>query len=370
MKIAVGCDHAGFVLKGAVTDFLKARGIEVLDCGAFAEEKSDDYPNVAFRVAQVVSEEEIDGGVLLCGTGVGVAIAANKVYGIRAMACNDPELARMAKAHNNINIITLGGRVARPEQVPTILGVWLDTPFEGGRHLQRLNKISQAEHSTLCAGLLSKGQQSAKGRVVIFNHPLVQHKVGIIRDKNTTVKQFRELLQEIAGLMVYEITRSLPLVDAEVETPIATTTAKTLAGKKLAIVPVLRAGLGMVDGILQLVPNAKVGHIGLYRDPETLNPVEYYCKLPPDIEERDVYILDPMLATGGSSSAAISLVKKRGGKKVSLVCLIAAPEGIERVQKEHPDADIFIAALDSHLNDHGYIVPGLGDAGDRLFGTK
>ncbi|MBR1672039.1 MAG: uracil phosphoribosyltransferase [Fretibacterium sp.] len=370
MKVAVGCDHAGFVLKSAVLDFLRTRGIEPLDCGAFSEEKGDDYPSVAFRVAQLVSSEEVEGGVLMCGTGIGVALAANKTSGVRAAPCNDVELARMGKAHNNINVITLGGRVIKPEQVPAILEAWLSTPFEGGRHLQRLNKISQAERSTFCTNLLSKGQGAIQGRTVIFNHPLVQHKVGIIRSQDTTVKQFRELLQEIAGLMVYEITRDLPLVEAEVETPVARTTVRTLAGKKLAIVPVLRAGLGMVDGILQLVPNAKVGHIGLYRDPETLNPVEYYCKLPQDIEERDVFVLDPMLATGGSAAAAISLIKRRGGQKVSLVCLIAAPEGIERVHKEHPDADIFIAALDSHLNDHGYIVPGLGDAGDRLFGTK
>jgi uracil phosphoribosyltransferase len=198
----------------------------------------------------------------------------------------------------------------------------------------------------------------------------VQHKIGIIRDKNTSVKEFRELVQEIAGLMVYEITRNLSLSEVRVETPVAPATAYTLTGKKLAVVPVLRAGLGMVDGILQIIPNAKVGHIGLYRNPETLNPVEYYCKLPQDIGERDIFILDPMLATGGSAAAAISLVKARGGQKVSLVCLIAAPEGIQKVHETHPDVDIFIAALDHCLNDHGYIVPGLGDAGDRLFGTK
>ena len=180
----------------------------------------------------------------------------------------------------------------------------------------RINKIAAAEAADLCAGLPSGG------RVVVFNHPLVQHKVGIIRSRDTSVKEFRELLQEIAGLMVYEITRNLPLTEVQVETPLAVTRARTLEGKKLAIVPVLRAGLGMVDGILQLVPNAKVGHIGLYRDPETLNPVEYYCKLPQDIEEREIFVLDPMLATGGSAAAAISLVKQRGGQKVSLMCLI------------------------------------------------
>ena len=364
MKIAVGCDHAGFVLKSAVTEALGRRaGVEVVDFGTHSEERVD-YPDIALKVARAVSNGEAASGVLLCGTGIGMAIAANKVKGIRAAACNDVESARMAKAHNDLNLITLGGRVIDPGQVPAILDAWLSTRFEGDRHLVRINKIAAEETATLCADL------SSGGRVVVFNHPLVQHKVGIIRDKDTSVKEFRELVQEIAGLMVYEITRNLPLTDVQVETPLAATTARTLEGKKLAIVPVLRAGLGMVDGILQLVPNAKVGHIGLYRDPETLNPVEYYCKLPQDIEEREIFVLDPMLATGGSAAAAISLVKQRGGQKVSLVCLIAAPEGIERVHREHPEADIFIAALDSHLNDHGYIVPGLGDAGDRLFGTK
>lgn len=364
MNIAVGCDHAGYVLKPVVMDCL-ARNPEVrlLDFGTHSEERVD-YPDIALEAARAVSEGKADCGVLLCGTGIGMAIAANKIKGIRAAACNDVESARMARAHNNLNVLTLGGRVLAPGQVPGILDAWLTTPFEGGRHLVRINKIAAAEAADLCAGLPSGG------RVVVFNHPLVQHKVGIIRSRDTSVKEFRELLQEIAGLMVYEITRNLPLTEVQVETPLAVTRARTLEGKKLAIIPVLRAGLGMVDGILQLVPNAKVGHIGLYRDPETLNPVEYYCKLPQDIEEREIFVLDPMLATGGSAAAAISLVKQRGGQKVSLVCLIAAPEGIERVHREHPEADIFIAALDSHLNDHGYIVPGLGDAGDRLYGTK
>ena len=364
MKIALGTDHAGFILKDAVTKFLSSRKIEVIDFGAYMKNDDDDYPDVAFKASRAVADEEADAGILLCGTGYGISIAANKVLGIRAVACDTPESARRAKSHNNINVIALGGSSVNPSDVPAILSAWLDTPFEGGRHLRRINKISMAERSTLNAHL------SSGGRVVIFNHPLVQHKVGIIRDVNTSVKQFRELLQEIAGLMVYEITRSLPLTAKEVQTPIEKTTVKTIEGRKMAIVPVLRAGLGMVDGILQIVPNAKVGHIGLYRDPETLKPVEYYCKLPFDIEEREIFVLDPMLATGGSSAAAISLIKKRGGRKISLVCLIAAPEGIEKVHSEHPEVDIFAAALDSHLNEHGYIVPGLGDAGDRLFGTK
>jgi len=204
----------------------------------------------------------------------------------------------------------------------------------------------------------------------VMDHPLIQHKVTLMRDKNTGTKEFRELLQEVAMLMVYEVMRDLPIEMHEVETPVQVCQSGTIAGKKLGLVPILRAGLGMVEGVLKLVPNAKVGHIGLYRDPQSLEPVEYYCKLPPDVEQRDLFVLDPMLATGGSSCAAIEFIKKRGGKNIRLVCLIAAPEGVQRVQEEHPDVDIFVAALDSHLNDHGYIVPGLGDAGDRIFGTK
>lgn len=204
----------------------------------------------------------------------------------------------------------------------------------------------------------------------VVDHPLIKHKLSIMREKETGSKDFRQLLSEIAMLMCYEITRDIPVVDVEIETPVAKMTAQKVEGKKLAIVPILRAGLGMVDGILSLVPVAKVGHIGLYRDPETHNPVEYYCKLPQDIEERYIIICDPMLATGGSASGAIEMLKKRGCSQIKLLCLVAAPEGVERLQKEHPDVQIYAAALDEKLNEHAYIVPGLGDAGDRLFGTK
>ena len=204
----------------------------------------------------------------------------------------------------------------------------------------------------------------------VFDHPLIQHKLSILRDKNTSVKEFRELVGEIAMLMCYEATRDLPLEEVEIETPVAKATVKRLAGKKLAIVPILRAGLGMVDGMVSMMPNVKVGHIGLFRDPQTLEPVKYYFKMPADIEERDVIVVDPMLATGGSASAAITFLKQDGVKHIKLMCIIGAPEGVKRMQEDHPDVDIFVAALDDHLNDHGYIVPGLGDAGDRIFGTK
>ena len=208
------------------------------------------------------------------------------------------------------------------------------------------------------------------GKVHVFDHPLILHKLHVLRDKDTPVKEFRELISEIAMLMCYEATRDLPVEDVDVETPVAVAKCKRLSGKKVAIVPILRAGLGMVDGMVSMIPNAKVGHIGLFRDPETLEPVKYYFKMPPDIQERDVIVVDPMLATGGSASASLSFLKEAGAQHIKLMCIIGCPEGVSRIQKDHPDVDIYVAGLDSHLNDHGYIVPGLGDAGDRIFGTK
>ena len=207
-------------------------------------------------------------------------------------------------------------------------------------------------------------------KVYVFDHPLIQHKVSLMRKTDTTVKEFRELATEVAMLMGFEATRDLELEPVEIETPICKTTVNMLKGEDIAIVPILRAGLGFVDGMLALVPNAKVGHIGLYRDPETHKPVEYYCKLPTDIEKRKIFVVDPMLATGGSAAAAIDFIKQRGGKDIVFMCLLAAPEGIDALQKAHPDVDIYIAAKDERLNENAYIIPGLGDAGDRLYGTK
>ena len=207
-------------------------------------------------------------------------------------------------------------------------------------------------------------------KIVIMDHPLIRHKIGLIRRKEIGTKEFRETIGEIAMLECYEATRELELEDVEIETPICKTTVQEIKGKKLAVVPILRAGLGMVDGMLTMIPAAKVGHIGLYRDPETLAPVEYYCKLPADSAEREIFVVDPMLATGGSALAAVELLKKHGCKKLHFLCIIAAPEGVKAFTEAHPDVDLYIGALDEHLNDHGYIVPGLGDAGDRIFGTK
>jgi uracil phosphoribosyltransferase len=208
------------------------------------------------------------------------------------------------------------------------------------------------------------------GTVTVLDHPLIQHKLAILRNKNTGVKEFRELVSEIAGLMCYEATRNLPTVEVEVQTPVSTAKCHILAGKKLAIIPILRAGLGMVDSMVDMIPSAKIGHIGLYRDPETHMPVEYYCKLPDDIENRQVFVVDPMLATGGSAVAAIDFLKRHGCKTITMMNIIGCPEGVEAVQKAHPDVDLYLAAVDEKLNEHAYIVPGLGDAGDRIFGTK
>jgi len=367
MHVVLGSDHAGFELKEKVKDALAAvKGIDVNDLGTERGDKSVDYPDIARKVAVAVAAGKAQRGILFCGTGIGMSIAANKIPGVYAAHVCCEETARLSRAHNNANVLTLGGRTMDHEKAVDAVLTWLRTSFEGGRHMKRFRKIQTFEEEM--------GRQvprkNAGGRLVTFEHPLIKHKIGMVRDETTPVKVFRELVQEIAGLMVYEITRDLPLEPVQVKTPITETEAWSLAGKKMAVIPILRAGLGMVDGILQLIPNAKVGHIGLYRDPETLEPVEYYCKLPGDIEERDIYIVDPMLATGGSAAAAIELVKRHGGCRIALVSLIAAPEGVEKVHSQHPEVDIFTAALDSHLNDHGYIVPGLGDAGDRLFGTK
>jgi uracil phosphoribosyltransferase len=353
-------------MKEELRAFVEKLGHDVEDVGTFSGEKSVDYPDWAFKAADIVTSGKADRGILICGTGVGMSIAANKARGIYAALCHDEFTARMSREHNGANVLVLGCWTTGIAVARSITEIWLGGEVLGDHHMIRRQKVMTYESQSRGEEIKSQGS----GRIVIIEHPLIQHKLSIVRDKNTSVKDFRDLVQEIAGLMAYEISRRLPLEQIDVETPVCATKGFSLSGKKLAVVPVLRAGLGMVEGILRLIPNAKVGHIGLYRDPDTLQPVDYYCKLPNDIGDRDIFIVDPMLATGGSASAAISQVKRHGGVRISLVSLIAAPEGVTRVSSDHPEVDIYAAALDSRLNDHGYIVPGLGDAGDRLFGTK
>ncbi|MGI6443275.1 MAG: uracil phosphoribosyltransferase [Synergistaceae bacterium] len=371
MKIALGADHAGFALKETIKTYLLEKGHETIDCGTMNENMSTDYPDWGFKTAMAVANNEADRGILICGTGIGMSMVANKVKGIRATLCHDHYTAQMSRKHNNSNILVLGSRVTPLDLALEITEIWLTTDFDYGKHEIRVEKINKLERECHTESSMSSCScKTTPGKTFVVDHPLIQHKLSLLRDKNTSSKDFRDALQEISTLLVFPATKNLSLEKVEVETPIEKTETLALSGKKLAIVAVLRAGLGMVDGILRVIPNAKVGHIGLYRDPETLQPVDYYCKLPGDISERDILLVDPMLATGGSASSAADHLKKEGAKRIMLLSLLAAPEGIAHFHEKHPDIDIYVAAIDSHLNKNGYIVPGLGDAGDRLFGTK
>ena len=357
--IALGCDHGGYSLMQEVKVHLDKRGLEYYDFGCHSENQCD-YPEFAKKVCDAINEKRCSKGILICGTGIGMSMAANKVDGIRAALCSDCFSAEATRQHNDANVCCIGARVTGPALALSIIDTFLDTKFSNERrHIRRIDQFSNWEKKDLIEEMVN-----------IMTHPLIQHKIGIIRKEDTSSKEFREMIKEIAMLMSYEACRNLPLEEIDIQTPIAATTAMQLAGKKTAIVPVLRAGLGMVDGMLAIMPAAKVGHIGLYRDPDTLKPVEYYCKLPSDIANREVFVTDPMLATGGSASAAVSLLKERGALRIHFMCIIAAPEGIKKMREDHPDVDLYIGALDEKLNSHGYIVPGLGDAGDRIFGTR
>lgn len=370
LKISLGADHAGYAMKEAVKAHLLQKGHEVIDYGTTSEEVSVDYPDWGMIAASSVVRKEADRGIVICGTGIGMSIVANKVKGIRATLCHNHYTAEMSRKHNDSNVLVMGSRVTSLKMALEITDIWLDTNFESGKHKTRIEKISNIEKT---CGLVESAYLSKNepiGRTFLLEHPLIQHKLVLLRNKNTTTKSFREAVQEISTLMVYPVTTSLPLGNVEIETPIEKTVAHPIQGKKLAIIAILRAGLGMIDGMLKVMPNAKVGHIGLYRDPKSLKPVDYYIKLPEDLSEREVLLVDPMLATGGSAVAAVEHLKAEGAQSIKLVSLLAAPEGIDFLHSHHPDVDIYVAAIDKCLDKNGYIVPGLGDAGDRFFGTN
>lgn len=354
MKIAVAADHAGFALKQSIVAYLRNAGEEVLDLGTHSAE-STDYPDYAQAVARALQSARAERGVLVCGSGIGMDMAANRFPGVRAALVEDEERARICRTHNDANVLCLGARFVDPEVTERIVKAFLETPFEEGRHHRRVLKID--------------GQ--ARPGVTVFDHPLIGHKLTLLRDETTDSKVFRETVDEIATLMAFELTRDITFEKKSVKTPLGEVAEGVVVSKdSLGVVPILRAGLGLVNGILRVIPMAAVGHIGIYRDPKTLEPVDYYCKLPKGCENRTLIVVDPMLATGGSAAAAVSYIKQRGGKRIKFMCVLAAPEGIKRLRDEHPDVGIYAAGVDEKLNDHGYIVPGLGDAGDRLFGTK
>ena len=375
--IAIASDHGGYDLKERVKKYLEEKNIPYQDMGCDSK-ASCDYPVFGHAAARAVADGTCEKGIVICTTGIGISISANKVKGIRCALCSDPLSAKMTRLHNDANMLAMGAGIVGENLALEIVETFLNTPFSGEeRHSRRISLIEEVKCITQTRTTTEYPYNKYKtqednnmSKVVVMDHPLIEQKIGIIRRKETGTKDFRQNISEIAMLIGYEATKDLPLEEVEIETPICKTTVKQLKGKKLALVPILRAGLGMVDGMLSLIPAAKVGHIGLYRNPETLKPVEYYCKLPADCAEREVFVVDPMLATGGSSIAAIQLLKDKGCKSIRLLCIIAAPEGVKAMQEAHPDVDIYIGALDQKLNDHGYIVPGLGDAGDRIFGTK
>lgn len=364
MKVAVASDHAGFCQKADIIKAVEAQGATVEDFGPATEDRVD-YPDFAARVAQAVEAGEADRGILICGTGLGMAMAADKFPGIRAVAVTRLDFARLAREHNDANVLCLSGRFVTSEDNAEIVKEFLTTEFAGGRHTIRVEKMMGNRVANPDA--LEKIAGTTRFSLIV--HPLIQHKVAILRDSETGTKQFRELIRELALFEGYEATRDFPLEEIEVQTPLEKTKAARIKGKKVAIVPILRAGLGMVDGLLELLPSASVGHIGMFRDPKTKEPQPYYCKLPSDIENRTVLLVDPMLATGGSANAAIDCLRDAGVKDVRLLVIDAAPEGVNAVLEHDSTVRIFAAALDRQLNNNAYILPGFGDAGDRIFGT-
>jgi uracil phosphoribosyltransferase len=361
MNISIGSDHAGIELKTALIGRIASLGHTVCDRGAHST-ASVDYPDFASIVSSDVTSGRSDRGVLICGTGIGMSMAANKIKGIRAALVYDLDTARLSRAHNDANVLCLGARTPSAAIAPEILELWLTTSFDDGRHSRRVCKVDDLA--------IAREGWEGLNNVHVINHPLIQHKLSLIRQKQTEPRHFRDLVSEIAKLMAYEVTRDVPLSEIEIETPICAAKGKVMAGKHFGIVAILRAGLAMAESILEIMPGARMGHIGLYRDPSTLKPVQYYSKLPQDTAERSMILVDPMLATGGTIIKGIDLLKQAGARGIKVVSIVSAPIGIRNIVQAHPDVEIFVAAVDEKLNDHGYIVPGLGDAGDRLYGTK
>lgn len=350
MQFVVGSDHAGYEFKERIVERLKQKGYDVKDVGT-DDSESTDYPRYAHRVAEAVSSDDDTRGVLVCGSGVGMSIAANRYPGVRGALVLDSSMAMTARKHNDSNCLILGQRLMTEQEAIESLDAFIDTDFEGGRHERRVDKIDDPP-------------------LRVVNHPLVQSELTQLRDTETPPHQFRELLRTVSLFTFYEATRNCPDREIDVTTPLADASGKELS-REFLLVPIMRAGLGMLEPIHEVVPKARVAHVGLYRDEETLEPVEYYFKTPESLENPYVVILDPMLATGGSAAKAVSLLKERGyGENLRFQCVVAAPEGIRYLHKQHPDVSIYTAAVDDHLDDHGYIVPGLGDAGDRIYGTR
>jgi uracil phosphoribosyltransferase len=361
--IAVGSDHAGFALKQEVQRMLEKRGLAFEDVGCDSTE-SVDYPDFAKAVCEEIQKGKAVRGILICGSGIGMAIAANRGPRIRAAACTTDAMARLSRQHNDANVLCLGARLNKPEEVGAILEAWLTAEFEGGRHTRRIEKIDAQPPSAF--------EEKRPQKVVrIVDHPLVQHKLTYLRDRRVDAKIFREIVDELSTLMAYEVTRDLPTDEKRVSTPMELEAiGHYVRSERIGIVPILRAGLGMIHGIMKVIPMAAVGHIGIFRDHDSLKPVTYYAKLPERCEDRLIIVVDPMLATGGSAVAAVDAIKSKGARRIRFCCILAAPDGIAKLHGTHPDVEIFTSGIDHELNAKGYILPGLGDAGDRLFGTR
>lgn len=361
MKVAIASDHGGFKCKSAIIDFLKDK-YEVKDFGTYSEE-SVDYPDYALKVATAVSSGKADRGILICGTGIGMSISANKVKRIRAAVVECPEYAKLARTHNDANVLCLSGRFMSLEECIECVDIFLTTDFSyDERHVRRVNKITQIDTSS---------QLLYEGKVRLVDNPLVRHKLTILRKKDTPTSLFRKTLQEITSLLCYDLTNIVPIDEVEIETPLEKTTGYQIDMENVVIVPILRAGLAFEEPLIDLMPQAKVGHLGMYRDENTKHPVTYFDKMPDDIDKCMVLLVDPMLATGGSINMALDYLRSCGvTDRIVILTLVSAPEGIKNVLKHDDDVYIVTASIDRELNEDAYILPGLGDCGDRIFGTE